>query len=483
MALPDQLLLGTSSFSSKDWYGVFYPENLPEKEMLRHYATCGTGPWRWTPRSMARPARKTVLNWKERTPSGFELAVKMPQLITHEKCLVDCDDELLQFVNTMDLLGERLVRSCLQFQYFKKSDIAPKDFLDRLTAFLPKLAARPPVRGRGAQQAAGDRALSRPAAQASGGVHADRPPVVRAAGRLMARHDILTANFSYVRWLGDRYQIEEVTKNWDKVVVDREREMDEWAKVIAQLLARNVRVYAFANNHFSGHAPASLALFTKAFREPPRGKDRREHPLLGRESSLPRSSGNTAVAVALLPPRQVRAVPGRIRLPDLRRPAVAPFFRTGGEVRCRCVSVTFCLLYCIVNRRKPGGARRAARRARGRPIPDEDVHARELRRFEAVEVPGRGAHAGQRVARARDAAARQPGDVGGSCSAWALASVLSYHAARQGVIPSRRGCPRDSCTSTSRAKRRAVPLRRGRAGHAVLPARHVVRTLRGHADR
>ncbi len=35
--------------------------------------------------------------------------------------------------------------------------------------------------------------------------------------------------------------------------------------VIAQLLARNVRVYAFANNHYSGHAPASLALFETAF--------------------------------------------------------------------------------------------------------------------------------------------------------------------------------------------------------------------------
>ena len=37
--LPKELLLGTSSFSSKDWYGVFYPPKLPAEDMLKFYAT------------------------------------------------------------------------------------------------------------------------------------------------------------------------------------------------------------------------------------------------------------------------------------------------------------------------------------------------------------------------------------------------------------------------------------------------------------
>lgn len=259
----EQLLLGTSSFSSKDWYGVFYPEDLPEREMLRHYAT------RYRTVEVDAtfygcPTDKTVLGWKERTPPGFQLAVKLPQIITHDKLMEDCDEELARFLRAMDLLEDRLGPILLQFQYFKKSDIPPDQFLERLEKFLPKLTREKKwaveVRNKGLVT---PRYLDMLRKQGAAFTLIDHPWFER-PGKLMAKHDVLTADFSYVRWLGDRYKIEEVTKNWDKVVVDREREMEEWAKVIAQLLARNVRVYAFANNHFSGHAPASLALFTKA---------------------------------------------------------------------------------------------------------------------------------------------------------------------------------------------------------------------------
>jgi len=33
--------------------------------------------------------------------------------------------------------------------------------------------------------------------------------------------DLITADFTYVRWLGNRKGIEEKTKTWDKVIVDR----------------------------------------------------------------------------------------------------------------------------------------------------------------------------------------------------------------------------------------------------------------------
>jgi hypothetical protein len=33
--------------------------------------------------------------------------------------------------------------------------------------------------------------------------------------------DPVTADFTYIRWLGDRKRIEAVTQTWDKVVVDR----------------------------------------------------------------------------------------------------------------------------------------------------------------------------------------------------------------------------------------------------------------------
>ncbi len=33
--------------------------------------------------------------------------------------------------------------------------------------------------------------------------------------------DLVTADFAYVRWLGDRKQIEKQTTTWDKTVIDR----------------------------------------------------------------------------------------------------------------------------------------------------------------------------------------------------------------------------------------------------------------------
>ena len=41
------------------------------------------------------PSPNTVKNWAVRTPEDFIFSVKVPQVITHEKVLVDCDSEFV----------------------------------------------------------------------------------------------------------------------------------------------------------------------------------------------------------------------------------------------------------------------------------------------------------------------------------------------------------------------------------------------------
>jgi hypothetical protein len=53
------------------------------------------------------PSASTVEKWYERTPPDFIFAAKIPQVITHDKVLVDCDSEFDEFVKTMDILGPR----------------------------------------------------------------------------------------------------------------------------------------------------------------------------------------------------------------------------------------------------------------------------------------------------------------------------------------------------------------------------------------
>jgi uncharacterized protein YecE (DUF72 family) len=80
---------------------------------------------------------------------------------------------------------------------------------------------------------------------------------------LKQQFDLVTADFSYVRWLGDRKGIEQRTKTWDKTVVDRKNDLKNWVDVFKSMVANKkvLKIFAFANNHYGGHAPATVKLF------------------------------------------------------------------------------------------------------------------------------------------------------------------------------------------------------------------------------
>jgi len=78
------IFLGTSSFTAKGWEGTFYPATMRSRDFLSHYARqfqtveidstfYGT------------PSPSTVSGWNEKTAPDFIFAVKVPQVITHEK--------------------------------------------------------------------------------------------------------------------------------------------------------------------------------------------------------------------------------------------------------------------------------------------------------------------------------------------------------------------------------------------------------------
>lgn len=88
------------------------------------------------------PTISTVKAWNAKTPPGFIFAAKVPQTITHEKLLVDCDREFKEFIEAMDCLGEKLGPLLFQFAYFDNSIFrGVTDFLARLTPFLTGVLA------------------------------------------------------------------------------------------------------------------------------------------------------------------------------------------------------------------------------------------------------------------------------------------------------------------------------------------------------
>jgi len=262
-----RLYLGTSSWSSKDWEGVFYPPGSPPSSWLAHYATrfrtveVDATFYRIPPASMTR-------KWREDLPDGFLLAAKAPQSITHEKGLEGVSEDLTAFLRSMDNLGDRLGPILFQFPYFKKGGEMTEDlFHERLRRFIPSL----PAGYRFALEIRNKSWLREPLldilrARSVALALIDHPWMPRAA-EYFAKIDPVTSDFVYVRWLGDRYGIEKQTKNWDKVIVDRTREMKAWVPVVRQLLGRDLTGYGFFNNHFAGHAPASIELFEKIWSE------------------------------------------------------------------------------------------------------------------------------------------------------------------------------------------------------------------------
>ena len=133
------LYIGTSAFTAAGWEGSFYPVGMKPAEYLTFYAT-KFDTVEVDSTFYRTPTMATVQDWRDKTPNGFVFAAKVPQVITHEKVLVDCDEEFNQFVLTIDLLGEKLGPLLLQFGYFnKKAFLGVNDFLARLRPFLKRL--------------------------------------------------------------------------------------------------------------------------------------------------------------------------------------------------------------------------------------------------------------------------------------------------------------------------------------------------------
>ena len=57
--------------------------------------------------------------------------------------------------------------------------------------------------------------------------------------------------------------IEQETKTWDKTIIDRKNDLKNWVDVYKSLVANKqaLKLFAYANNHYAGHGPATVKLF------------------------------------------------------------------------------------------------------------------------------------------------------------------------------------------------------------------------------
>jgi len=129
-----QVLAGASGYSYKPWKGSFYPEDLPDADMLGFYAE--RLPTVEINNTFYRLPKASVLEvWSASTPASFRFVLKASRRITHIQRLKETGELTDYLFKTADSLGPKLGPILFQLPPNLKKD------LDRLQRFLGSIAA------------------------------------------------------------------------------------------------------------------------------------------------------------------------------------------------------------------------------------------------------------------------------------------------------------------------------------------------------
>lgn len=92
----ENLYIGCSGFYNNDWKGSLYPEDAQNKDFLSLYATAFDAV-EINSTFYRIPMAKTLSRWYEETPDSFRFFIKIPKSITHQKRLLDSEEEISRF--------------------------------------------------------------------------------------------------------------------------------------------------------------------------------------------------------------------------------------------------------------------------------------------------------------------------------------------------------------------------------------------------
>ena len=236
-----EIFLRTQSLGSRSWIGRFYPPNLKPSQFLQFYSQVFSSvEINTTFYGIPRPS--TVETWARVTPDDFVFTAKMPKEITHEHRLTNSLRALYEFLGVMSRLAEKLGPILIQLPPTVHSGYRKP--LEEL------LAALPPD-----QQFAVE-------FRDDSWIRQDTFELLRhhrvawciTDTDLMPAVPETTADFAYIRWIGNR----RMRARMDKGKVNRSRDLQLWANTIRELTEGVGRIYGFFNDDYSGHSPSDV---------------------------------------------------------------------------------------------------------------------------------------------------------------------------------------------------------------------------------
>ena len=128
------LFVGTSGWQYADWRDAFYPAGMPQRAWLAHHAA-EFATVEVNNAFYRLPERSVFERWREQTPAGFVVAVKVSRYLTHVRRLRDPREPVGRLVDRAAGLGDRLGPYLLQLPPTMRSDPVRLD--DCLAAFPP----------------------------------------------------------------------------------------------------------------------------------------------------------------------------------------------------------------------------------------------------------------------------------------------------------------------------------------------------------
>lgn len=118
--------VGTSGWQYKDWRGAFYPDKLPQRDWLPHFAA-RFGVVEVNNTFYNLPRAEVFTAWRERTPADFRFALKMSRYLTHLKRLKEPREPIDRFLKAASGLGEKMGPLLLQLPPNMKAEAGRLD--------------------------------------------------------------------------------------------------------------------------------------------------------------------------------------------------------------------------------------------------------------------------------------------------------------------------------------------------------------------
>jgi uncharacterized protein YecE (DUF72 family) len=236
--------LGTIGFSYKDWVGSFYPIGTPQRGFLPYYSKVFNAVELDTT-FHSIPNQATVQSWFTKSPTEFRFCLKTPRRITHELGLRGAQGLMVEFIDSLQPLREKLGPILIQLP--PKYTIVNHSVLGEFLEYLPGKC----------QYAIEFRHASWYNPKTTELLSHHQVCWVTSDIPNLPKEIIPTSNFYYIRWIGVNGMYEHHTHER----VDKSNELRWWLEAIRPISEHIPTIYGFFNNDYAGFAAGTCKRF------------------------------------------------------------------------------------------------------------------------------------------------------------------------------------------------------------------------------